>query len=70
MLDCFQIIFFSMNFKERKKLLKYYLDLSCAFSGMEKVILFVRFDELPFEGQLEVIEELRLEVTELAQIFS
>lgn len=38
-----------MNFKERKQLLRYYLDLSCAFSGMEKTILFVRFDELPFE---------------------
>ena len=59
-----------MNFKERKKLLKYYLDLSCAFSGMEKIILFVRFDELPLDGQLEVIAELRSEVTELTQIFS
>ncbi len=59
-----------MNFKERKQLLRYYLDLSCAFSGMEKTILFVRFDELPFEWQVEVLEILKQEILQLKHIFS
>ncbi len=59
-----------MNFQERKQLLKYYLDQTCAFSGMERSILFVRFDELPLEWQMEVIEILKNESTSLKQIFS
>ena len=45
-----------MILTEKKQLLKYYLDLSCAFSGMEKSILFVRFDELAEGEQSEVLE--------------
>ncbi len=59
-----------MTFQERKQLLKYYLDASCAFSGMEKTILFVRFDELPEDGQIEVIEILKEEFIQLQTLFS
>ncbi len=38
-----------MNPTERKTFLKYLLDISCAWTGMEKTIIFVRFDELPDE---------------------
>lgn len=51
-----------MDFKERKTLFHYYLWLSCAFSGMEKSILFVEFDVLPEDLQIEVIEYLKQEI--------
>lgn len=59
-----------MTFIQNKKLLRYYLDLSCAFTGMEKSILFVRFDELWDHDQVEVLESLRQEVTQLQRIFA
>jgi hypothetical protein len=59
-----------MNFTEKKKLLRYYLDLSCAFSGMEKTIIFVQFDTLPEEGQIEILEILKQEILHLEHIFT
>lgn len=59
-----------MTFIEKKQLLRYYLDISCAFSGMEKSILFVRFDELADDSQTEVLESLHQEVTQLQRIFA
>ncbi len=59
-----------MTFIERKQFLKYYLDFSCAFSGMEKSILFVRFDELAASDQTEVLEALYQEVIRLQHIFA
>ncbi len=59
-----------MNPTERKTLLKYLLDLSCAWTGMEKTIIFVRFDELPEEWQIEVIQVLTKETQALWTIFS
>ncbi len=59
-----------MNPTERKTLLKYLLDLSCAWTGMEKTIIFVRFDELPDEGQIEVIHILSDETQALQSLLS
>ena len=59
-----------MSPTERKSLLKYLLDLSCAWTGMEKTIIFVRFDELPEEWQVEVLRILAKEAKNLSSIFS
>lgn len=59
-----------MTFIEKKQLLRNYLDLSCAFSGMEKSILFVRFDELSDIDQTEILESLHQEVYQLQQILA
>ncbi len=59
-----------MDFKERKTLLDYYLWLSCAFSNLEKSILFVEFDMLSENLQTEVIEYLKEEVIGLRNLIS
>ena len=59
-----------MDFKERKILLDYYLWLSCAFSTIEKAILFVEFDLLAENLQIEVIEYLKEEVIWLKNLIS
>jgi hypothetical protein len=59
-----------MDFLEEKKLLKYYLDQSCAFSDREKSVIFARFGELPEEGKIEILHAFEQEVSGLQKIFS